>query len=122
MKRILIVDDEIGFCFSVKKNLEAAGDFEVEVCPDSKVAVKKAKDLRPDLILLDILMPGLSGSEVAARLKNDEDTKAIPVVFLTALITEEEAEEKQDAVGGQHFIAKPVETKELLRVINSITK
>ncbi len=61
MKRILIIDDEENLCFFLKKNLEMEGDFEVSTCSDSRKALERTKDFKPELILLDIQMPEISG-------------------------------------------------------------
>ncbi len=119
-KRILVVDDEKDFCFFLKKNLEAAGSFDVTVCHDGSTALTLAESLKPDLILLDVLMPGMDGPEVARRLKENELTQRIPVVFLTAVVREEEAKDRE-SIGGWRYIAKPVKIKELVELINTFT-
>jgi len=82
MKKILLVDDEEDFCYFTKGNLEVIGDFDVSVCCDSREATSIAKQQKPDIILLDIMMPGLSGIEIAEELKSDGVTGNIPVIFL----------------------------------------
>jgi len=121
MKKILIVDDEEELCSIIKLNLERRGDFEVHVCIDSKEAIRWAKKLHPDLILLDIVMPGISGTDIARGLKDDMDTKKIPIVFLTGLISKEEAEDRHYIVGVDHIVAKPVMTDEMISIINILT-
>jgi len=120
MKKILIIDDEKDLCYFVKKNLEAMGAFEVAVCYNGAGGIKLAKELRPDLILLDILMPGVDGVYVAESLKANKDTEHIPIIFLTAMVGEKEAEERKNIIGGWHYIAKPVKVKELLQLINTL--
>lgn len=120
MKRILVVDDEKDFCFFLKKNLEAAGSFDVAICHDGATALSLAENFRPDLILLDILMPGMDGPEVARQLKDNALTQTIPVVFLTAVVKEEEAKNR-DYIGGWRYIAKPVKINELVNLINTLT-
>lgn len=122
MKNILLIDDEEDFCFFVKNNLEAGGKFRVTACSDSTKGVELTKKLLPDLILLDILMPGMSGSDIAAALKEDTATAGIPIVFLTAVITEKETSEAKNLVAGWPFVAKPVKIKELIKVINKYSK
>ncbi|MFH0877062.1 MAG: response regulator [Candidatus Omnitrophota bacterium] len=117
-KKILLIDDEKDFCFFTKNNLEATGQYVVTTCSDSSKAVDLIKGLQPDLILLDVLMPEIDGPGVAASLKEDEKTKNIPIVFLTAVITEKEARQSQNLIAGWPFIAKPVQIKELVEVIN----
>ncbi len=122
MKKIVIVDDETDFCSSMKESLELTGDFEVETCSDGQAAVPLIQRFQPNLILLDIRMPGLTGDEIAEQLKKQEATRNIPVVFLTALVTDEEMEERGNVIGGHYFVAKPVRSEELLRLIQSIVR
>jgi len=116
-----LIDDEKDFCFFTKSNLEATGNFVVTICFDSGEAVDLAKRLKPDLILLDVLMPGVSGPDIAAALREGPDTKNIPVVFLTAIITDRETKEG-NVISGWPFVAKPVKINELIAVINKYTK
>jgi len=118
MKKILIIDDEPNFCYFLKKNLKAAGEFEVNTCCDSSEAVARAKKFKPDLVLLDILMPRVSGSQIAETLKNDKETCGIPIIFITAVITPHEVSENGNVIAGRYFIAKPIEIKELVASIN----
>ncbi len=120
MKKILIIDDEKDFCFFLKKNLESAGNFDVTTCYDGKSGLKMVQEMRPDLILLDILMPEMDGTEVARILKEDPLTAPIPVVFLTAVIKEDEVGRKE-FIGGWRYVAKPVKIKELVALINTLT-
>lgn len=120
-KRILLIDDEKDFCFFTKSNLEATGNFTVTICFDSNEAVDLAKRLKPDLILLDVLMPGVSGPDIAALLKDDAETKNIPIIFLTAIITDKETEDG-NLISGWPFVSKPVKINELITVINKYIK
>lgn len=115
--KILIIDDEEGFTQLVKKNLEATGKYEVKAEGKGALGLKIAKEFKPDLIFLDILMPDMEGSEVAAQIENDRDTKNIPVVFLTAIAKKEEVEQAKGIIGGHPFIAKPVTAEELITCI-----
>ena len=120
VRRILIVDDERDFCDFVKMALETADDFKVSVCSDSLKAVECVRELRPDLLLLDLMMPGVGGSQIADELRNNSDTQDIPIIFLTALVTEEETKENRSVIAGSYFISKPVEIKRLVFLINSL--
>ena len=120
-KKILIVDDEVAFTQMVRLNLEGTGKYKVRVENKGTYAVSIVKEFKPDLILLDIIIPDVAGSEIAAQLKEDESTKHIPVVFLTALVTKKE--ERADGnsrriVGGNTFVAKPVNLKDLISCID----
>ena len=119
-RKIVIVDDERDFCHFVKMNLEATGDFEVSVCCDSTESVRHVKTHHPDLILLDILMPGLSGPEITEKLRDNIDTREIPVIFLTAVATEKDTEERGNVIGGNYVVAKPVKINKLRGVINKV--
>lgn len=116
-RKILMIDDEVGFTRMVKLNLEASGLFEVEVQNDSLKAVEAAKRFNPDLILLDVMMPEIDGSEVARRIR--ADGTAVPIIFLTAAITTEELGASLGTLGGETFLAKPVDTKDLILYIQT---
>jgi CheY-like chemotaxis protein len=118
VKRILIVDNEVDFCFFVKKNLEAVGDFEVSICSESAKALSQAEALHPDLVLLDLLMPELSGLEVESLLRARRKTRDIPIVFLTVAASPEEGREER-SIEGRPVLSKPVEIRELIEVIHS---
>jgi CheY-like chemotaxis protein len=116
-KKILIIDDEENFTKLVKMNLEATGKYEVKIENKGILGFSAAKEFKPDLILLDILMPDMEGSEVISQLNDDMDTKNIPVVFLTAIIKEKEVKESGGVIAGHRFIAKPVSADKLIEVI-----
>jgi len=118
MKKILLIDDEEDFCYFVKNNLEATGNFEVEVYNDDIDIIQEVRRLRPNLILLDIKMPKRDGSDIALELKRYRDTQEIPFLFLTALVNEEETQKRGNFIGGEYFIAKPVRINELIDTIN----
>jgi len=82
-KKILIVDDEPDFADMIKMRLEA-NDYEVVTANDGVEGLRKAEEENPNLILLDIMMPGMDGYEVLRRLKRGEGTQYIPIVMLTA--------------------------------------
>lgn len=116
-KKILIVDDEERFTQLVKFNLEETGKYEVRTEKRGSLGVAAARGFKPDLILLDILMPDMEGSEVALQIKSNEDTKHIPIVFLTAVAKEKEVERDGGLIGGHPFIAKPVTAGKLIEAI-----
>jgi DNA-binding response OmpR family regulator len=119
-RKVLIVDDEEDFCFFMKMNLESTGKFEVSVCSDSNKSVKKAIEYQPDIIFLDIMMPGMSGSEVFDELRDNVRTQDIPVIFLTALVKGEETERNSNIIGGRYFVSKPVQMDNLVKLINKV--
>lgn len=119
-KRILIIDDEKDFCRLVKMNLELTGDFEVDIATNGKRGIFLAKKTKPDLILLDILMPGMDGFEILERLKKDETTMEIPVAVLTA---KGNKASKIKASGlYELYITKPIGTNDLKTKIEEVLK
>src|SRR3990167_6492552 len=120
VKKILIVDDEAGFARLLKLNLEETGKFEVQTENKGSHALNAARSFKPDLILLDIIMPDMDGSEVANRLKSDPATGNIPILFLTALVKNKEVETTSGTIGGHIFLAKPITTDELVKNIETV--
>lgn len=116
-KKILLVDDEEGFTRIVKLNLEATAKYAVRIENKGSLALAAVKEFKPDLILLDVIMPDMAGSDVAAQIKEDDETKNIPIVFLTAAVTKKELDGSCSLIGGRPFIAKPVNLKELIYCI-----
>ena len=95
-KTILIVDDEEDFCHFVKLNLEQTGNFDVLTAFNGADGISMAQRYQPDLILLDIIMPNMTGTQVAEALRNDKVTKDIPIIFVTAIV-------KRGEVGGMDY-------------------
>jgi len=116
-KRILVVDDEPSVTRSLKLNLEATAGYEVRTENDSTRAVDAAREFHPQLILLDVLMPRLDGCDVSARIHADPELKDTPIVFLTALATNEDTGGHAVVTGSTVYLAKPVDTEELIRCI-----
>jgi len=80
-------------------------------------AIAAACEFEPDLILLDVIMPDADGGEVAARLRAHEKLRNVPIVFLTAAVSKQELHGPSGLIGGRVFVAKPVNKRELLEVI-----
>jgi CheY-like chemotaxis protein len=116
-KRILIVDDEPGVTRSLKTTLEAAGDYEVLGENNAANALNAARLFQPDIILLDVIMPSMDGGDVAAQLRADPLLRDIPVIFLTALVSNEETHGHEMLKGAQTFLAKPADLGELKRTL-----
>ena len=115
--RILIIDDERPMTRMVRLNLEATGRYEVREENVSANALTTAREFRPDLVLLDVIMPGADGGEIAARLKNDPVLGRVPVVFLTATVSPREAGNRGLMSAGMKFLAKPVSLATLVACI-----
>jgi len=118
-KKILVVDDEAGLTRMVKRGLEATGKFLVMEENDGRRALAAALEFRPDLVILDVMMPDVDGGTVAAGLSESEELKDIPVVFLTAIVTKEETKPTGSFIGRHTFLAKPVDLKNLITCIEN---
>lgn len=118
-KKILIVDDERKFTRMVRLNLENTGVYEVKEVNDATQAVGAAELFKPDLILLDVMMPGLEGGDVDARLKSHPILKDVPVMFLTAAVTQREAGKGGYHIGQRLFLAKPITLDALTAAIKA---
>jgi CheY-like chemotaxis protein len=116
--RILVIDDETSFTRLLKINLEQTDRYIVRVENDPTLAVSTALSFRPDLVLLDVMMPKLDGGDVAALFSGHERLKEVPVVFLTATVRHKEVDDRHGEFGGQHFISKPVVMSELLQFLD----
>ena len=116
-KRILLVDDDISFSRMLKLNLERAGSYEIRVENTGSHAIATAREFKPNLILLDVIMPEVDGGDVAAMLKEDPFLKDIPVVFITALVSGEENASGGLIRSGYRFIGKLASEKEMLQCI-----
>ena len=112
-KRILVVDDQPRDTRLLKLFLEQTNHYVVREENDARVALATAEQFEPDLILLDVMMPGVDGGELAARFKASPRLKSVPTVFLTAAVTKEEVNAGGGLVGGATFLAKPVVLSEL---------
>lgn len=117
VKKVLLIDDEEDFCFFVKKNLELGGRFNVVTATDGSKAVDLAKEQKPDIILLDIVMPKVEGGDVCRMLSDDEATQNIPVLFLTGIVDKSQQNLIKE-IKGHKFLAKPITPEELIQAID----
>ena len=118
-KKIMLVDDEAGFTSLLKLNLEKTERFEVFVENDATKAMAGVREFRPDVLLLDVVMPEMDGGDIVAELRMDPGLKSLPIIMLTALISKDEI--SADAVAQSEnliMLAKPVDMKMLLRVVD----
>ena len=118
--KVLIVDDEEAIREMISVALELAG-FQWIEAENATVAHARIVDERPDLILLDWMLPGTSGIELARRIKRDEATGEIPVIMLTAKSEEDNKIQGLDA-GADDYITKPFSTRELISRINAVLR
>ena len=119
-KRILIVEDNQLNSKLLKQLLTVYG-YEVRESPEGLQALDLARDERPDLILMDIRLPGISGLELTRLLKQDDQTKTIPIIAVTALASPE-YEKKGWESGCDAYILKPIILDNFLRTIESFLK
>ena len=120
-KKILVVDDNVDACNLTKMILEETGLYEVDTENQGPKTVETVRKFVPNLILLDIVMPDMGGPEVAVKLKEEPELSKIPIVFLTSLITSEEAKETP-SIKGYPFISKPVDIGDLLSKVKEFLK
>lgn len=120
MKTILIIEDEKDLAELVAFNLEKAG-YRFLLAADGAMGLDKARTLSPDLILLDLMLPGMAGTEVCKALKSSEKTARIPVIMLTAK-GEEIDRVVGFEVGADDFVVKPFSTRELLLRVQAILR
>jgi len=113
-KRILIVDDKASDTLLVKLCLEQTNDYVVREENDPKQAMVSAEEFRPHLILLDVRMPGIDGGELAASIQANPKLNAVPIVFLTSLVTKSEVAAGGGRGGRFPMLAKPIILPELV--------
>lgn len=118
--RILIVDDNQANCELLEAHL-AGLDCEMQVAEDGQEALEKVESFKPDLILLDVMMPRLSGFEVCKHIKSQAETRGIMVLMVTALNELGDIERAVDA-GTNDFLSKPVNRVELLKRVENMLK
>jgi DNA-binding response OmpR family regulator len=118
MPRVLVVDDEPNILLSLEFLMQQAG-FEVTTAEDAEQAQALISRQVPDLILLDISLPGMSGFDLLEQLRADEATRSLPVVMLTAHGREVE-KEKGMALGASDYITKPFSTRELVSRVQAL--
>lgn len=111
--KILIVDDDVKLLALTKLILEKMGSFEIHTEHRSFAALQRAQRFGPDLVILDVDMPGKDGGDVAAELGMDPILRTVPVIFLTSLLSNQEAVTRKDS----RFLAKPVSPQLLLQTV-----
>ncbi len=116
--RILVADDEEDVLMLCRVNLEFEG-FEVTAAANGEEAVSQAREHRPDLVLLDVMMPVKDGWETLNELKADPDLKDIPIVMLTAKVQEED-QFRALAAGAADYVTKPFHPTSLVRTVRTV--
>lgn len=118
--RILVVDDEPNLSGLVRMFLEKTLRFEVRVENRSALALSAARQFRPNLILLDVDMPGKDGGHVAREIQADSVLCGVPILFLTSLVSTEDAGKGLIVRGGMRFLAKPVNSNILIDSVDRV--
>lgn len=118
MARVLAVDDDHVIRGLLEVNLEMEGH-EVVSAVDGSDALAKVAECHPDLILLDVMMPNLNGWEVAERLKRDEATRHIPIVFLSARAMDADVRRGAE-LGVESYVTKPFDPIDLMELVNRL--
>jgi DNA-binding response OmpR family regulator len=118
MTKVLVIDDEAPIRLLCRVNLEAEG-MDVIEASDGPSGLDQARDATPDVILLDVMMPGLDGWKVAEQLLEDEQTQAIPIIFLTARAEFRDRAKGLD-IGGVDYVTKPFNPLELAPLVRNL--
>jgi DNA-binding response OmpR family regulator len=118
--RILIVDDDPNISGIVRLHLEKAQRFDVSVENRSALALSSALSFRPDMVLLDVDMPGKDGGEVEREIRAEPTLRNLPIVFFTSLVSPAEAGDRELIRGGKRYLSKPVNPKILISTIDRV--
>ena len=118
-KLVLVADDDEDFLNLVTLRLEQAGH-RVERASNGSEALRKAREADPDLCILDVMMPGLTGFEVLRELRSEEQTEEIPVMLLTASLTDQEAFDGATDAAADDWMRKPFSTEEFRARIGAL--
>ena len=120
-KKVLLVDDEKSFTNLLKLNLEQTGSYEVRVVNWSEDALPAAREFKPDIVLLDIIMPRMPGGNVVAQFEADAGLRNTPIVFLTAAVQRSRLEEMDGIISDHPCLAKPAGMAEIIAMIEKQT-
>ena len=121
-KKILLIDDEASNTRPMKVNLDRTGRYIVQTENNALHALEAARQFKPDLIFLDVMMPDMDGGQLAAQMEADPGLKNVPVIFLTAIVTKRETGEQGVVKAGHKFIAKPLNLEALVACIEENTQ
>jgi CheY-like chemotaxis protein len=116
-KRVFVVDDDTTCTRLLKLNLEQTNRYVVQVENTPAAALAAAENFQPDLILMDVMMPGMDGGELAQRFQVSPTLSRVPIVFLTAAVMRSEVSSRGGQIGGLPFLAKPVDLPEVITCI-----
>lgn len=114
------MDDEASIARLLKLVIERNGPYEVRIEHAALPGLSAAREFKPDLILMDLMMPGMSGSEAAAQLRQDPELRSIPLLFLTGAVREAAEDGTAPQIGGHRCLVKPLDTGEVLGAIQRV--
>jgi DNA-binding response OmpR family regulator len=120
MKSILVIEDDVDIAETVKYNLEAEG-FVVEVAASGEQGLSRAVDSPPAAIILDLMLPGMSGIDVCRKLRLENETRRTPIIMLTAKASENDRIEGLDS-GADDYLAKPFSVRELMARVRAVLR
>jgi len=121
MNRILIIEDDADIALSIKYAMEREGGFLVSVAADGEAGLAEAGREMPDLVLLDLNLPGLDGTEVCRLLRKGETTSQMPIIMLTARVEERDKIAGLD-LGADDYITKPFSVKEVMARVRAVLR
>ena len=121
LQRILLADDEPDILEISRIALETVGGFEVSVCLSGKTLLERLPEFKPDLVIVDVLMPDMTGPEVFEEIRRRPEYDEVPVIYLTGVIQEEELEDLRET-GVADIILKPFDPMTLADRINGVWK
>jgi CheY-like chemotaxis protein len=118
--KVLVVDDEVGMTRLLKLNLEESGEFDVRVENSGRDGLAAAHEFRPDVILLDVIMPDMRGTEVLGQLRADPTLQRTPVIFLTAVLPQVPGADADPNMADCIGIAKPARAADVVAAIHRV--
>lgn len=116
-KKIVVVDDEEDICMALKETLNQ--DYNVFTAEDGKEAIELIRNIKPDLVIMDVLMPVMDGFEACRRMKSDKFTASIPIIFLTAKNQFEDAQKGFES-GCDSYMSKPFSPSKLMQKVSEL--
>ncbi len=116
-RKILIVDDEPSITQLLRLNLEKTGHYTIRTENTAERVLSALQEFQPELILLDVMMPGMDGGTLAGKIHQTRAFKNLPIIFLTAAVKQEELDVRNGVIGGFPYIAKPLNVRAIISVI-----
>lgn len=121
MTKILIIDDDFAITKFLKLAIEKAGTYEVHTENEATLAISKIRSVRPDIILLDVNMPNVSGGEILAQIEEDPEISGSKIIFLTGSVSADEVEQGL-SIGGHPALSKPINFMKLMGLLGQLLK